>query len=537
MDFPYASQASSFSVPSPDGRLIATLVLPRLILRSAESLRTVRTIELGPEFGSRVSCVKWSPFAPAESSTDGDIFDHEDIPQRSATGQSALGTGSGTLRLLLADHDTIRVWDVDDAEWTATISGAGGGVGKIASVEFGSDADELLVFSEHAVKVIVWSLLRGTSVEIRDPKFASAGHGYRPRSKHFALLTRVAARDVVTIHARQSYKLLASLGLPTTDAQGLKWSPCGRWIIMWDSASSGYKAHVCTADGHLFRTYAGPQENDVVGLGIKTVEWSPRGEYAATGDHAGRVTLLSNSTFSPAMLLEHTATINLPKVPAWQETLSSTGQREYVLAAQPMCPPMANFPATDPRAKIGISTIAFDRPDGTLVASRWDAMPTAVWIWSLTSLSPCAILVHHAHVKSVQWHPTQADLLLLQCANEEPVVYLWRSTWAAPRVEVMPLQRPWSKVEARWIHPVSASSAETLKIMVGNAKECNVGYVNNGLGSLVGAPEHVHRSSADLQGQRRAFSESGFGARDSQILETMGLDDTFQYCKQVAFPL
>jgi hypothetical protein len=60
------------------------------------------------------------------------------------------------------------------------------------------------------------------------------------------------------------------------DAQGLKWSPDGRWLAVWDSASSGYKVFIYTPDGHLYRTYTGT-ENGFNGLGVKIIEWSPKG--------------------------------------------------------------------------------------------------------------------------------------------------------------------------------------------------------------------------------------------------------------------
>ena len=82
------------------------------------------------------------------------------------------------------------------------------------------------------------------------------------------------------------------------DAQGLKWSPCGRWLAVWDSAVAGYKVLVYTADGHLFRTHEKPCE----GLGIKSVEWSPSSDFLTIGSYDGRLCFLSNYTFSPVRI-------------------------------------------------------------------------------------------------------------------------------------------------------------------------------------------------------------------------------------------
>lgn len=64
---------------------------------------------------------------------------------------------------------------------------------------------------------------------------------------------------------------------------------------MWDSAASGYKVLVYTADGHLYKSYEKPCE----GLGVKSVEWSPGGDFLTIGSYDGRLAFLSNYTFSP----------------------------------------------------------------------------------------------------------------------------------------------------------------------------------------------------------------------------------------------
>ena len=262
--------ASPLSVPSTDGKIIATLVQCQLILRSARSLEITRTIDVDPEFAARVSFLRWSSDRT------------QDEPASS--------------RILLADQDTVNVWDRHDEKWRATINGAGGGVGKIANVEFGCNEDEIVIWSEYSAKVTVWLVVTGNSIEIKDPKFIRNGFGYRPRTGHFTLLTRAAAHDTITIHEPTTYKLLSSFNIPTIDARGLCWSPCGRWLAVWDSASSGYKILVYTPDGHLFRTYTGAQGDNAGGLGVKTVEWSPLTNYLIVGGYENRVIALNRVT-------------------------------------------------------------------------------------------------------------------------------------------------------------------------------------------------------------------------------------------------
>ena len=141
----------------------------------------------------------------------------------------------------------------------------------------------------------VWNLITSKHVEIAHPKFSTKGFGFRPFTSHFAVLTRSATHDVVSIHQHTSYKVASSFTLPTLDAQDLKWSPCGRWLAVWDSAAVGYRVLVYTADGHLYRTHEKPCE----GLGVKTVDWSPSGDFLTIGSYDGKMCFLSNYTFSP----------------------------------------------------------------------------------------------------------------------------------------------------------------------------------------------------------------------------------------------
>lgn len=59
--------------------------------------------------------------------------------------------GGGRQRILVADEQSIHVYDVDDEKWTVCINQ---GFGGIKNVEFGRNADEVVVFSEFQVRLI-----------------------------------------------------------------------------------------------------------------------------------------------------------------------------------------------------------------------------------------------------------------------------------------------------------------------------------------------------------------------------------------------
>ena len=276
-DIPTATQHSK---PSSDSQVIATLLQARLFLRSSRNGELLRTIPLDSDFTARCRYLRWSRGHGSMEEVQADL-DSENLPR---------------CRILLADDDTVRLYDAHDPKWSATITGASSNIGKIANVEFGHTSNEILIFSDFGVKITLWSLVSSRGVEIRDPKFAARGYSYRPETGHLAILTRPTAHDVVLLLAPGTRELLGSFTLATIDAQGLVWSPDGKWLVIWDAASSGYKVLVYTADGHLYRTMTGGQDANNIGLGVKSVAWSAGGAYLAVGGYDGRVSLLNATT-------------------------------------------------------------------------------------------------------------------------------------------------------------------------------------------------------------------------------------------------
>lgn len=342
--------------------------------------------------------------------------------------------------MLVHDDDNTRIYDLRDPKWKAIISNGSGGGGKNVHVESGSTENEVVVFSDFASKATVWCLRTGRTVEIRDPKFSGVdgkGWGYRPapegketaRGNVLAILCRSAGQDVMLLLAPRTYEIIKRVELPTIDAAGLKWSRDGRWIAVWDAASHGYHLHIYTSDGHLYRTInREPNEEmdrwGVEGLGIKSVDWVPGNQWIAVGGWDRRVRILSTRTFSPVVFLDHTTEIHVPSAPVYTEMVDSKGARSYSLTQQPVTPPKPANEKGENIMKQGISIVAFNQ-DGTMCATRDDSTPTTVWIWDLRSLQPKTILIQYAPVKSLQWHPSDPSLLLMQSSHDSPTVYLY----------------------------------------------------------------------------------------------------------------
>lgn len=269
------------SVPSPDGALIATLHTSSLFI-NAYNGAALRSFSLTPEIVSKCRFVRWSQ--------------RDDPMKQVLSGQEDEKQTWPCSRILLADDDNVRVYDVNDPHWCGRIECAASNLGRIADVAFGHQKNELLIFSDFGVKLTIWSLITCRGVEIRDPKYLVPCYTYRPRTGHMAVLTRPHAHDILMLLTPGDHGLIESVELPTLDAQEVKWSPDGRWLAIRDAASHGHRLLIFTADGHLFKMYSNDGNTNDIGLGIKYLEWSPLHGVLALGDYNDKVTILSKNT-------------------------------------------------------------------------------------------------------------------------------------------------------------------------------------------------------------------------------------------------
>lgn len=283
----YSPIASANALPSPDGAYIATILSSKLTLRSTRSLEILRVTTLPTEITSSIQWFLWSP---------------------------------SSKRVLICASDCICVYSTTNQQFAAKISNPTSGTAKISSINFGATDNEVCVFSDFGLKLTVFNLSTSTSIEVVSPKFynqgnCSRGYAYRPRTATLALLTRSGGKDILSIHANCTYEVLRSWNSDTVDAQGLTWSPDGKWLAVVDSAGQGHKILFYTADGHLFKVWNGltptlDEDGDMaMGAGVKLFEWAATGDYLAVGDYSSRIVLLSAPSFVATLSLNHTATI------------------------------------------------------------------------------------------------------------------------------------------------------------------------------------------------------------------------------------
>ncbi|KAJ5195674.1 hypothetical protein N7449_006153 [Penicillium cf. viridicatum] len=363
-------------------------------------------------------------------------------------------------RLLSANDSRISVWQLTPLATFAEIESIEPGA---LAIDFGADENEVLVFHAWNTKLSVHSLETGRSSVIKTPKFAHhLGFGYRPKTRQLAILLKPETSDLLTVHEPRSYELVNRTVLPTIDAQGLKWSPDGKWIAIWDIASAGTKVLVFTADGQLFRTYSGPSGvDDSFDLGVKQIEWSPAPEQGISGILAvgkvnGNVDLLRTRTFSSATTLSHVFQTDQQCSNIWRERYTSAaGDAEYAEASSSSALSMSPESSGPPR---GILTMTFS-PDGRLLATVDTTRQNVVWIWSLDGTPTLAsALVHEQPVRQIVWHPSSPQLLINTITNTLPAIRWW-SPHDHPLIARVPIQRSENgKYDVRWVVGSNADS-------------------------------------------------------------------------------
>ena len=158
----------------------------------------------------------------------------------------------------------------------------------------------------------------------------------------------------------------------------------------------------------------------------------------------------------------------------WEEQIQNSQARSYLRIVQPSAPPSQSSRFGIRGAITGVSLMEFNI-DGTLLAARSDSTPSTLWIWSVKSKAPVAVLVHHAAIRTIHWHPTITDLILIHCALDSPIAHLWSSTWETPKILDVTLDKNGGRMEASWLF---TEAHEHCRLLIGNAQNYTVVSVN-----------------------------------------------------------
>jgi hypothetical protein len=124
--------------------------------------------------------------------------------------------------------------------------------------------------------------------------------------------------------------------------------------------------------------------------------------------------------------------------------------------------------------------MTFDN-SGTLLATRTENMPTAIWMWDIGSRILRAVMIFYAPIAKATWHPTIDELLLIRCEGEESrgLVHLWDPSWEAPKIIDFASQIPDGKVigktVGRWLNTESGAPA----IFFSDSQDCVLASISD----------------------------------------------------------
>lgn len=366
--------------------------------------------------------------------------------------------------VLVAIVDQIRVFSAERGGFQFTVRNAVPLAAKPTFVGFSPQGTELCVCSSFGLKFSIFDLHSSRAVEIANPKFFSSatavnGFSFRPLTHHLALMTRTAGRDMVSIHNPGTRELQRSWHPDTVDAQGLKWSPDGKWLVVWESAGQGHKAIFYTADGHVFKTWLGPSnptpesQHFPLGAGVRLLQFSADAGSLAIGDSSRCISLFNMASVSESVRLLHPPNIApTDTIQVWQEqvNVSHAGPsiHTFLKATHVISPPARSRDSPEPRS--GCSSILFDS-SSALVATCLDDSPSTLWIWDTQASELRAVLVFHSNVCYAGWHPTSRETLLVRCDGDlyNGIVFVWDPLSEGPRTIDFSEHLPESKVRGR----------------------------------------------------------------------------------------
>ena len=358
---------------------------------------------------------------------------------------SSIKWSDNSTRVLLYSTQCVEVLDIDDESHRIRLDNGSGGLGRFVSADFIGD-DHLLTIWEFG-RAKLWNLVTGKGTEIGDlktrtePRSWAARPGNEESPPTLALLSRSQAQDQLIIHFPSTDRTTEPTTLSTIDARSILFSPDGRWISVIDTAHAHPGVYILTPDGQPFRSYpTQTQDSDQdLELGIKSIAWSLDSSILAILRHDSTIPLLNTKTFAPLAVIEHSTTIDQQSIAPvdqaiiWQESVSASNSRSFALSPQPISPPQTRAkPSTEP-SEAGVAEARFSA-DGRYLATRDENMLSTVWIWDMSTLRAHAVLIHHNNVRRMHWHPTQRDLLLLDCNDN--IAYLYHAASDQPPVPI-----------------------------------------------------------------------------------------------------
>ena len=279
--------------------------------------------------------------------------------------------------------------------------------------------------ADFCLHLTLWSLVSKSVSLIKYPKLTQTGLDFTPDGHYMALAERRDCKDLLSVFECSSWQLVQHFPVATQDLAGLRWSPDGRVLALWDSVLD-YKVLMYTMDGHCLATYSAYDH----ALGVKTVTWSPSGQFLAIGSFDEKLRILNHLTWRAVAEHRHLSAVDTAGVTVYRETEDQAPplaphtvncQSHYETLPLPVTVPTSRPDAEKPNPRLGVGLATFSS-NSRYLATRNDNMPCAVWIWDMMELALAAVLLQTSAVREVSWDPHQARLAI---ATGNSRLYLW----------------------------------------------------------------------------------------------------------------
>lgn len=370
-------QTSFLSKFSPDGQYIVSCVSYKVIVRSTDTLQILRLYTCM----DAVQHVEWS-------------------------------SDSGFLLCAMYKRGICQVWSIDQPDWTCKIDEGSAGLNY---AQWSPDGRHVLTTADFNLRITVWSLVNKSISYIRYVKNSKDCLSFSDDGKYLALGECRKCRDCVSIFAIDSWQLLKLFETDTDDLAGVKWSPDGRVLCVWEHCL-WYKVLIYTMDGRCLSTFKAYDW----ALGVKKIAWSPTSQFLAVGSYDQKVRILNHITWRSISEFAHVSNIqnanaviygedqtqpDLPQGEGLNVELSQnifSTQSKYNLLTPPVQLPVIQPDPEKSNPKIGIGWLDFS-PDNRFLATIDDSMKTAVHIWSMLKLSLYVVLKQASPVKCLRY--------------------------------------------------------------------------------------------------------------------------------------
>lgn len=175
----------------------------------------------------------------------------------------------------------------------------------------------------------------------------------------------------------------------------------------------------------------------------------------------------------------------------------------------------------------------FDSSAALLAVTLEDA-PSTLWVWDVAVSELRAVIMFHAEISRVDWHPSQPELLLVKCDGQDynGVIFTWDPLSGGPGVCDLRSHLPESKISGR-------SSTYWLQSRTGPASLFFADSQHYLLGAMVDADEDevpwgVSQPTFSIDSNQSARFPGDFVKESDGDESDMGegvsqLDDTFHF--------